>query len=276
MTDRIAWELANLEMNPKRTATVLVPADIHFRRPGIIQYHWPVDPITKPIGPHLLDNFLALSTNQMDPIDFCQRYGPLGLCHQHGLPEHYENGRLCSPHGRESDGQWWEPVEPWIRLSNQVQAALNVAARIHSNRKASEAEWKPLQNYGAGYPKPIAHTLSVNGQGRVLMSILNEWLRRGCVELQTGWTKGRPTIMLGSRSFYRLFAELAIQVWLAIARSGGLAVCVGCGLPYVPSRTPASNRNNYCGACGKRAAVRDASRRYRQRKRKGGEHGKKK
>jgi hypothetical protein len=47
----------------------------------------------------------------------------------------------------------------------------------------------------------------------------------------------------------------------------GVAICLACQRSYIPDRRPDPTRRNYCPSCGRRAAVRDASRAYRERKR---------
>ena len=62
-----------------------------------------------------------------------------------------------------------------------------------------------------------------------------------------------------------LFAGL---VWLAAnaySRSEGLGICSECGTTFTPDRKPRSGSRNFCPKCGRRAAVKQATRDYRRR-----------
>jgi predicted RNA-binding Zn-ribbon protein involved in translation (DUF1610 family) len=58
---------------------------------------------------------------------------------------------------------------------------------------------------------------------------------------------------------------MVIELIIAIADKDGFAVCSSCHRAYIPQRRPDPTRRNYCPACGRLAAMRDASRDYRER-----------
>jgi hypothetical protein len=97
---------------------------------------------------------------------------------------------------------------------------------------------------------------------RALSEVLNYWLRLGGVRPRYEWTGRRPQILLGGHA---LMGALAVQMLFDCSRTDGLAVCAGCGTPFLPGpRRPRRDRNTYCSDCGTRAAARDAAARYRQ------------
>jgi hypothetical protein len=97
---------------------------------------------------------------------------------------------------------------------------------------------------------------------RALSGVLNYWLRLGGVRPRYEWTGRRPQILLGGHA---LTGALAVQMLFDCSRTDGLAVCAGCGTPFLPGpRRPRRDRNTYCSDCGTRAAARDAAARYRQ------------
>jgi hypothetical protein len=62
------------------------------------------------------------------------------------------------------------------------------------------------------------------------------------------------------------FGELGLQIMQAASRGQTLAVCSGCGNPYMrQGRKPQSGRRNYCPRCGVKASRRDAQRQRRTR-----------
>jgi len=92
------------------------------------------------------------------------------------------------------------------------------------------------------------------------------WASRGrrSARLTLRWDEGSsPKVELHSGN---LFDALATQLMLAVGRSSGLAHCSGCGALYFPARQPRVGGRNYCTDCGRRAAMRDASRDHRRRK----------
>src|SRR5258708_28996632 len=66
-----------------------------------------------------------------------------------------------------------------------------------------------------------------------------------------------------------LFEYLRFQLAFAVGRGAGLALCASCGQLYSLQRRPNPNRLSYCHKCGRAAAMRAASARYRQRRKEG-------
>jgi DNA-directed RNA polymerase subunit RPC12/RpoP len=64
------------------------------------------------------------------------------------------------------------------------------------------------------------------------------------------------------------FGEIGVQIMQAVSNAQGLTICSGCGRAYMrKGRKPQEGRRNYCPECGTRAALKDAQRQRRARKR---------
>jgi hypothetical protein len=85
------------------------------------------------------------------------------------------------------------------------------------------------------------------------------------VKINFLWVRTGPKTHLEANG---LFDALVAQLILAINRSQGFVMCSSCGELYTPKRRPRPNQRHYCGKeeCKKRAAWKNASARYYQKK----------
>jgi hypothetical protein len=139
----------------------------------------------------------------------------------------------------------YEVVRKWRDLAVSVRDWLTTAADLHhgdiqdDDRRNEATYWL---NHG-----------------------LYRWMQDGDVCPILKWEEEGPRFyLLWPRTLY---GALGVQIALAIARSDGVASCISCGLPFLPSRKPAKGRRAFCRRCGKRAADRLAARDYRSRSR---------
>jgi hypothetical protein len=102
----------------------------------------------------------------------------------------------------------------------------------------------------------------VGFERRCLARTVETWISNGSVQPTLDWDEIKPRIMLKGGG---LFGALAVQLLQAVGYPDALAICDGCGKPFVPTMRPSPNRRSYCKDCGRRAALRDAARRYRDR-----------
>jgi hypothetical protein len=103
---------------------------------------------------------------------------------------------------------------------------------------------------------------SVEYQRQVLAAVLNHWLSLAGVRPRLEWGARIPQMQLGGDG---LIGALAVQLFFACSQSGGLALCVSCSTPFLPAgRRRRHDLNAYCSDCGLKAAMRDASARYRK------------
>jgi hypothetical protein len=113
---------------------------------------------------------------------------------------------------------------------------------------------------------------SLDYQRGVLAAVLNYWLTLAGVRPRLEWGSASPQMQLGGDG---LIGALAVELFFACAQTGGLALCASCGTPFLPAgRRRRRDLNAYCSECGLKAAMRDASARYRQTQKYQATHGK--
>jgi hypothetical protein len=227
----------------------------------------------------LLDAFVRIDSER-DVLKFATQFGPLGLC-RHGFPAgHYLEGHqflFDSP----SRGQCFpsragpasEPAARWFVYARAARAMLNLAAALHGGALGRQEDWADAfesvpRDEDVHPPDPAAMTrgpLTLIGLRHLLADLVNEWLLLGDVRPRLLWEEG-----VGITFDADTFGALAVQLTQAVSRTNGLAICSSCGLPYMRTgRKAPAGRRNYCPDCGLGAALRDAQRAHRQRKRTG-------
>jgi hypothetical protein len=249
---------------------------------GLLVWNWDKALIRNPPRPKadglgLLMEFMRLADARPETIlAFARKWGVLEIC-QHGLPCTHNRrkvitlfGRWCEPLPYADLENFMEPIIYWYFYAKQMRALLKVASQLEQGKTGAAEDWKILLDPGPGiYPRNKAALFEpffgrTVAEDRTAVRVMVErWATLGDV---------RPTLPLdGEQRFVSfdntLFGMLAIQVMLAIGRTEGLGFCSGCGEHYAPTRrqTKVSQRN-YCPACGKRAAWRDAKAEQRRRK----------
>lgn len=231
----------------------------------------------------MLDAFVRFQSSEDIP-PFAVRFGTLQLC-AHGLPISHTS-RFVSLWGDDKqyadrhpgclpDGDWIpEPVDRWMDFSNAARALLNIAAAIHSGSPLRREDWaaayKAFLVDQDDLPKDGAWELEHPLQESALMlsDFVNEWLAMGDVRPRLEWELGDPQIEFKTSTF----GAIGVQLMQAVTRVHGLTLCSSCGRPYLrQGRKAPAGRRNYCPDCGSGAALRDAQRAHRNRKR--GERG---
>lgn len=232
----------------------------------------------------LLDDFLDLAdATAADVTRFVTRWGPLGLCAQHGepvthtvhawpwsreVPVAFDRGDPCDIRrvGRVDhlDGHIFaEPADGYRRMAKFVRGLLVIAAELHRGRVPDSSVWEAA---GITAPEPD-YTGDLDDVARLTVGG-HVWslLELGRVRVSFHWQGERPEVHL--RGAGSVLGPLAIQAAFAVSRSDGLAVCVGCGRPYTPTRRPREGQRTYCPQCRdagvpQRHAARDYYRRSR-------------
>jgi hypothetical protein len=234
-------------------------------------------------GPGVLAEFVQLADGEGERIvRFAKEWGVLRLC-RHGLPSPHEALSGARPWTQRVDcfpgrvrrgsiatvGQriplyWlWEPIEAWQHFARHARALLNLTSEVRGGRTGSDEDWKFL----TGFPIPrLGQDPSYRGIERdpwvYIADNLNYWFRLRPMDLKFSLYQGRLKI---DNSAGSLFSYLQMQLAFAVGQGAGLCLCAGCTKLYSPTRRPNPNRNNYCDECGRKAACRDASDRYRRK-----------
>jgi hypothetical protein len=254
----------------------------------------------------VLDDMLRLASDPSDAaiLDYASRYGMLGLRLRDRVPAGmvFPNlpwvgeqvatflGYAAAP------GILREPLTLWRRVIGEIAAAYRIAGQLRNDQLVERAGWEPLRGIielplgrdeeiddttpslivtgspgvGAVPWIPVDPT-TLAGQREALAAVLGAWLAIGAVRPAIAWGgpgQDEPVITLGVNT---LFGGLVLELLVAVGGQAGLAICSGCGLPYVPDRRPRAGafgrpRANYCPTCrGKNAAQNAAAKRWRDR-----------
>lgn len=213
----------------------------------------------------LLGRFVRLADGDAAAVlQFARRYGPLRVSRYEYAP--LEGANQFAWRGT-------EPVQEWYALARNAATLLRIAALRHQGRRVPPEDWRvafttgllPISAASAfrefeHAPSSAWHSLQHAG----LPFLVNMWLTAERPSVWLTWPPGAaPTIVLAGDN---LLSHLAAQLLAAVCQSEGVAVCSGCGTPYMPDRRPRGDQRHYCKECGIRAAWRDSKRRGRQRK----------
>ncbi len=223
----------------------------------------------------MLDAFVRIDSPE-DVVRFARKWGVLSIC-EHNLPSSHSvfpwPAKWSPPETctslRDSIGAW-EPVERWLHFSSRARSVLSLAAAIHLGERGEDALWEEAAegtfllsspNGPAIWHKQIQ---TLQGARDAISDIVWEWLRLGGTQPAMKWDESGPHFVLWASTF----GNLAIQLMQTVTRSNGIALCSACGLPYArEGRRVQTGWRNYCPACGRSAALRDAKNAQRERKR---------
>jgi hypothetical protein len=217
----------------------------------------------------LLDSFIRLHDAPDTAIlTFARRWGCLFIC-EHGLPHTHRGERsLCSPRVHRGN-LFAEPLKIWRSFSAQCNSVLRIARDLEGKRRPSSEDWicanqifrerQPALTRGDLDPRYFREA--------DLADCINEWLWMSAVRPVFLWDKKSADYQFTfatHTSSPNLFSHLALQLMQEIG-SAEFAFCSECKQAYLPERRPDSSRRNYCKPCGRKAAVRNAARRFRER-----------
>ncbi len=103
---------------------------------------------------------------------------------------------------------------------------------------------------------------AVDAERANLAFAISSWLGMATVTPSLNWVGTRPDLRLDGGA---VFGAIGIRLMLAVSRTDGFSMCMSCGNPYIPKRRPSNDRRNYCHRCGRRAAIRDAAKVFRDK-----------
>lgn len=263
-----------------------------------------MDDARRPSNPKgMLDAFVRIK-NAADILRFVLKYGVLVVC-EHGLPVSH-NLKSCVPlvwekaswspeTGTARQETLWAPLETWLSYVRLAKSLLSLAGELHRGQRGAAEDWDialrtflPPDNAGkVGGPIALLGGAPVEDVSQVLAGakapyypfklswgpyylsqVVDAWLSYGNVRPRFWWSPtGNPSFSLLGTMPSCVFAPLGVQLMLAIARSNAVALCSGCGTPYLrQGRQPQPGQRNYCPNCGERVANRDRQRSWRMRK----------
>ncbi len=204
-----------------------------------------------------LDAFIRI-TNDGDILNFARRFGVLRICN-HDLPASHtmieeecsteiERKRrpACQLISSDLFGNDWlvESTSAWHFYVGQARSMLTVASKVHRDEPTTKRDWVPL---GMKWESLDGHHgLTESNQLWILERAVNTWLQWGGVV---------PLFFLDrQRGHFELvgstFGALAIQLMFAVSQRQSLALCSGCGTPYLrEGKRAQAGRRNFCPPC---------------------------
>lgn len=223
----------------------------------------------------MLDAFLRIGGGD-DVLRFAQHYGILELCN-HDQPIMYGQSMKCTPRDwsvcrpRGWPHICWEPIDGWLRFVRQAKAMVSIAAALNQGEPTKQTHWanlawsdpkQPTSNsanklaFSDQEKSRLGERLANSGkiyQRQQLAEEVGKWLRMGGVEPLFTWSRSGPSIGLTGTTF----GTLAVQLMFAVGKSQAIAVCNGCGQPYMrEGKKPQKGRRNFCPSCGSTVASR--------------------
>jgi hypothetical protein len=238
----------------------------------------------------MLEEFVVLAdADEHKFLEYAGRWGLLELCKEHYMPtSHNYNCEPIIPFRTVVFGTTdkaakdhhkmllaeGEPIPAWKDYARFAKALLNIAARLHQGEIGRDEDWETLHFDEAGYlgwnhateRRKAKKFPDLNWEKSLIADGVNFWLQIGGVQPKVSWETSRPIVTFECPKPYgKLFANLAIQLMMAVSQVDAAAVCSACGESYMPKRRPKSNQRRYCQNC-KKIALRDASADYRRRK----------
>jgi hypothetical protein len=209
----------------------------------------------------LLADWLEIAREPYQPKalrTFVERWGVPEIC-QHGLPDAHTGPVITDPDlvatGCEPvmvDGRGAVRVSDVLHWARQTRADLVLAAELRARRETR------------GRSKQTAADEDL--QLTELAAAVDRLMAWCGVRPHFVWWRAVEAPKLRLQAWGPLGA-VALQMALALTQTHALAMCDGCGVPFVPSQVRRGDRRSWCQACGLKAAQREASRRYRERKR---------
>ena len=222
----------------------------------------------------VLDEFIRLAWPDSgsrregdDVLAFAKRWGVLELC-VHERPYTHASGdvgvplgveskkslsvilsrRYCQPFRYPETDECIEFIKSWRLFAERAVLLLELAASLRSRIESGREE----------------------STRRTLVKRLNYWLDMAnvgvvCRDTGTGeWPSGLQVDYINRGG---LFGVLTVQLLLATTLNEFLFTCAECGRSFnpAPAKRPRTGERAFCGRCGRKAAVRQASRAYRAR-----------
>jgi hypothetical protein len=293
------WDLAGLSPGgPIQSGKIAVPGLIELQDERLVYKYLQGDSGWKHVetSSKLLTEFIGLADGPPERIcNFARIWGVLGIC-EHGLPANHnplplpfpsifssEGKAWCKPLGLSEswvpydwEPQGWEPVEAWLQFARQAMAILKIASKLYEspfNKELGDREdWETIyeyrpKNWGDSELKLDLIPIIMSNRNQAwesLSTVVNEWLFVANVRPELRWSGDRLTVSFGI--YGSLFGALASQLMLAVSRTRGIAFCSDCGQLYTPKSNVRSEKKHYCLGCGRRGAMRQASKKYRSKK----------
>ena len=238
-----------------------------------------------------LDEFLQLEKGSDDEIlNYANRWGPMRLCAAHRLfcahgavfspafDPSSEWGTFCPPHGWPETEQF-EALRYWKVYSAHANSILRVATKLHRGGSPTTEDWRfvvanapkslivedqPPEELESAVTRAIRSRMKSRDPWEVVARDINNWLLLAGARPRCAARNGGIDLDFTGDPQCPLAGILGIQLMTAVSRVEDLALCAECHIPFIPRRRPAPDENRYCKNCGRKAAMRRASAKWRK------------
>lgn len=189
-----------------------------------------------------LEQFAGLAEcPDLEVLEFAMRWGPLFANDSEQIAIDQHGGKDQGSAETRNLKVIREPVARWRECAARTREILTQATKLHRVKKVT--------------PAVEVGRLQVSQQ-------VQNFIAEANLRPHFHWDRDRPEIIFRGDS---LLGRIALRITSAISHADALATCSACGMPFIPMRRLRSN-NHYCRHCGRKAAMREASRRYRLKK----------
>ena len=256
----------------------MVVADL---RHGDIWWHFARDEETEgprpgaSSGRKLLRAFAAVSS-PASAVSFVRRFGPLGLCREHGLPGCIPCGYWPrwgalprAPAVRDADGTGYyvESLDGYLFFARFARAVLRIAAQLKRGSRRAPEDWETVDELverEAQREPVLGPWVATLGRMRTNLGSSGEWLAL-VFALNLLAMRCRASPSCTPRADYSkhglrvtgielgiepdAFSAIGFQLINTVARGKEIYLCSYCGALYTPARRPNPNRRNFCDDC---------------------------
>lgn len=251
-----------------------------------IRFYWANEEEAKfalPLDSGLAGEFATLCDQTPEFIaDFASEWGPLRIC-SHGV-WHWRSDTCRIKRLAYGKNRFRESIGTWRLYARAVKAMLNAGVALRNGLPMDRKDWwsfsllaEPqgdLKIDQATHPLPWerytgAQKFDLRIQRRVFLAVLDRWVACLGIRPRLMWYEEEetPQLILSQGS---LLESVLAHVLFAVSGTRSLVTCANCGRIYHPTRAPRSGEQHYCQlkTCGRDAAVRNASTKYRPKKEK--------
>jgi hypothetical protein len=230
----------------------------------------------------LLRGLLDARSSREKTIQFCRKWGVLGLC-AHGIPIGHGACTGPEPIGKRvlrgfPRYQFREPIDSVQKFASGLESLLRIGAEMTQGRSGHVNDWVHADDVISGpdfppwkddpaYLEALAHPSVARTNLQILIRRLIEICK---IRPRFFWNEQTNSWQIdldSDASTSNLPGLMVTELLISIADKDGLAICSSCHFSYIPERRPDPTRRNYCPTCRGSADARDASRAYRERKR---------
>ena len=164
-------------------------------------------------------------------------------------------------------GRVYESLGQWRQFASAAGALLKLSHSLwrDTSKQIESKDWFSLFGPPDDWPPREWDPPARGAARRQVLAKLNEWLSLVQLRPVAAPEKMRPRMQLqGGIGLAALFTNLVMELAHAATGSKAPVPCSSCGQWYKPKRYARGGEDHFCHICGRAAAMRLASARYRK------------